>query len=69
MWWKRADLILADEPSVEAYEVYFESQMHRGKVRRLVDTSVGVGLHVQPRRPNGDSQGATRRDADGVSAG
>jgi len=32
----RADLILADEPSVEAYAAYFETQMHRGKVRRLL---------------------------------
>jgi hypothetical protein len=29
----RADLILADEPSVEAYSAYFEAQMHRGRVR------------------------------------
>ncbi len=33
-----ADLILADEPSVEAYAAYFETQMHRGKVRRLLGT-------------------------------
>ncbi len=31
-----ADLILADEPSVEAYAAYFETQMHCGKVRRLL---------------------------------
>ena len=35
----RADLILADEPSVEAYAAYFETQMHRSKVRRLLYTS------------------------------
>ncbi len=34
----RADLILADEPSVQAYTAYFETQMHRGKVRRLLYT-------------------------------
>jgi hypothetical protein len=31
-----ADLILADETSVEAYAAYFETQMHSGKVRRLL---------------------------------
>jgi hypothetical protein len=35
----RADFILAEDPSVKAYAVYFESQMHRGKVRRLLFTS------------------------------
>ena len=35
----RADIILADEPSAEAYATYFETQMHRGKVRRLFYTS------------------------------
>ncbi len=35
----RADLILADEPSVESYAAYFETQMHRGKVRRLLYSS------------------------------
>jgi hypothetical protein len=34
-----ADLILADEPSAEAYAAYFETQMRRGKVRRLLYTS------------------------------
>ena len=34
-----ADLILADEPSVEAYAAYFDTQMHRGKVRRLLYAS------------------------------
>ena len=34
----RADLILADEASVEVYAAYFETQMHRGKVRRLLYT-------------------------------
>ena len=34
-----ADLILADESSIEAYAAYFETQMHRGKVRRLLYTS------------------------------
>ncbi len=34
----RADLILADQPSVEAYTAYFENQMHHGKVRRLLST-------------------------------
>jgi hypothetical protein len=33
-----AELILADEPSAEAYAAYFETQMHRGKVRRLLFT-------------------------------
>jgi hypothetical protein len=32
----RADLILADGPLVEAYAAYFETQMHRGKARRLL---------------------------------
>jgi hypothetical protein len=32
----RADLILTDERSVDAYAAYFEAQMHRGKVRRLL---------------------------------
>jgi hypothetical protein len=32
----RADLILADKPSVEAYAAHFETQIHRGKVRRLL---------------------------------
>jgi hypothetical protein len=31
-----ADLILADEPSVEAYAAYFETQMHRGKVQAVL---------------------------------
>jgi hypothetical protein len=31
-----ADLILADEPSVKAYAAYFETQMHLGKMRRLL---------------------------------
>ena len=35
----RADLILADEPSAQTYAAYFETQMHRGKVRRLLYTS------------------------------
>jgi hypothetical protein len=35
----RADLILADEPSVGAYAAYFEAQMRRGTVRRLLSTS------------------------------
>jgi hypothetical protein len=55
----RADLILADEPSIEAYAAYFEIQMHRGKVRGLLRTSylwfthagtilTGLGLtHIQ----------------------
>lgn len=34
-----ADLILADKSSAEAYAAYFEIQMHRGKVRRLLCTS------------------------------
>lgn len=34
----RADLILADELSVEAYAAYFETAMHRGTVRRLLHT-------------------------------
>jgi hypothetical protein len=34
-----ADFILADEPSVEAYAAYFETQMHCGKVRRLLFTT------------------------------
>jgi len=33
----RADLILADKPSVQAYAVHFESQLHRVKARRLLD--------------------------------
>lgn len=35
----RADLILADKPSVKAYTTHFETQMHCGKVRRLLFTS------------------------------
>jgi hypothetical protein len=35
----RADLILADEPSIEAYAAYFETQMHHGTVRRLLYAS------------------------------
>ena len=35
----RADLILADKPSAEAYAAYFETQMHRGWVHRLLMTS------------------------------
>ncbi len=31
-----ADLILADEPAVEAYTLHFEAQLHRSKVRRLL---------------------------------
>ena len=36
---KRADLILADKPSVGTYAAYFETQMHRGKMRRLLCAS------------------------------
>jgi hypothetical protein len=32
----RADLILADEPSVQAYAAYFETQLQRAKIRRLL---------------------------------
>ena len=35
----RADLILADEASVEAYAAYFKTQMHHGKAPRLRYTS------------------------------
>jgi hypothetical protein len=35
----RAELILADQSSVEAYAAYFENQMHRGKVHRLLHAS------------------------------
>ena len=35
----RADLVLADKRSAEAYAAYFETQMHRGWVRRLLKTS------------------------------
>lgn len=34
-----ADLILAGEPSAEAYAAYFETQMHRGRLRRLLYSS------------------------------
>ncbi|MGD0928396.1 MAG: hypothetical protein ABR926_24750 [Streptosporangiaceae bacterium] len=34
-----ADLILADEPAVEAYTLHFEAQMRRGKVWRLLSAS------------------------------
>ena len=34
----RADLILADKPSAEAYAAYFETQMHHGWVRSLLNT-------------------------------
>lgn len=35
----RAELILADQPSVEAYAAYFEAQMRCGRIRRLLFTS------------------------------
>ena len=35
----RADLILADEPAVEAYMLHFEAQLRRGKVRKLLYAS------------------------------
>ena len=35
----RAALLLADQPSVQAYAAHFESQMRRGTVRRLLFTS------------------------------
>jgi hypothetical protein len=35
----RAELILADQPSAEAYAAYFETQMHRVSMRRLLFTS------------------------------
>jgi hypothetical protein len=35
----RADLILADEATVAAYAVHFETQMRRSKVRKLLSTS------------------------------
>jgi hypothetical protein len=33
---EHADLILASEPGMHAYAVYFEAQMRRGKIRRLL---------------------------------
>jgi hypothetical protein len=35
----RADLILADEVATEAYAMYFEAQMHRSKMRKLLYTT------------------------------
>jgi hypothetical protein len=35
----RADLILTDEVTAEAYAMHFESQMHRSKVRKLLYAS------------------------------
>jgi hypothetical protein len=35
----RADLILAGEATREAYVMYFEAQMRRSKVRKLLYTS------------------------------
>jgi hypothetical protein len=35
----QADLILADEPSLEAYAAYFETQVRRSKAYRLLATS------------------------------
>jgi hypothetical protein len=35
----RAELILADQPSVEAYAAHFEIQMRWAKLRRLLFTS------------------------------
>jgi hypothetical protein len=35
----RADLILADGASAMAYATYFDTQMQRGKVRRLLYAS------------------------------
>jgi hypothetical protein len=32
----RADLILADEPSVQAFTAHFETQMYRGIARRAL---------------------------------
>jgi hypothetical protein len=46
----RADLILADELSIEAYRRHFETQVHRGRIRRLLHASylhlarAGAGL-------------------------
>jgi hypothetical protein len=36
---RRAALILADQPSVKDYAAYFETQMYRGQVRRLLFAS------------------------------
>jgi len=53
----RADLILADGPSVQAYAAHFETQVHRGTVRRLLFTSylwlarAGTTLTRRRRRP------------------
>lgn len=35
----RADRILPDELTARAYAAYFDAQMHRGKVRRLIYSS------------------------------
>ncbi len=35
----RAGLILADQPSARAYAAYFETQMRRGRIRRLLFSS------------------------------
>jgi hypothetical protein len=46
----RADLILADGPSIEAYGHHFETQVHRGRIRQLLYASyrhlarAGAGL-------------------------
>jgi hypothetical protein len=46
----RADLILADELSIEAYGRHFETQVHRGRIRQLLYASylhlarAGAGL-------------------------
>jgi hypothetical protein len=32
----RTEFILADEPAVRAYMLHFESQLRRGKLRRLL---------------------------------
>lgn len=46
----RADLILVDETSAKAYGLHFETQMRRGRIRRLLYASclhfarAGAGL-------------------------
>jgi len=61
-----ADRILADEPSVEAYAAYFETQMHCGKpvpVRLAPGARLG---HTRMRPASGVAdckrKGSTKRD-------
>jgi hypothetical protein len=44
----RADLILADEATTEAYVMHFEAQMRRSRMRKLLYTSFLQFAHSGP---------------------